>query len=83
MFCVEDMDYCRRVRNAGWSIYYLASASIVHFGRSSINQHEKQGWQRQAMFQSFWLYRLKHDGRLSARLLSVAMALWAGRRSPS
>jgi GT2 family glycosyltransferase len=77
MFCVEDMDYCRRVRKAGWSVYYLASASIVHFGRSSINQHEKQGWQRQAMFQSFWLYRLKHDGRLSSRILSVAMALWA------
>ena len=77
MFCVEDMDYCRRVRNAGWKIYYLASASIVHFGRSSINQHEKQGWQRQAMFQSFWLYRLKHDGRFSAGLLSVAMAMWA------
>jgi N-acetylglucosaminyl-diphospho-decaprenol L-rhamnosyltransferase len=77
MFCVEDMDYCRRVRDAGWSIYYLASASIVHFGRSSINQHEKQGWQRQAMFQSFWLYRLKHSGRFSAAYLSVAMATWA------
>ena len=77
MFCVEDMDYCRRVRDAGWGIYYLASASIVHFGRSSINQHEKQGWQRQAMFQSFWLYRLKHYGRFSAGLLSVAMAIWA------
>jgi N-acetylglucosaminyl-diphospho-decaprenol L-rhamnosyltransferase len=77
MFCVEDMDYCRRVRDAGWHIYYLASASIVHFGRSSINQHEKQGWQRQAMFQSFWLYRLKHSGRFSAAYLSIAMAVWA------
>jgi GT2 family glycosyltransferase len=71
------MDYCRRVRDAGWHIYYLASASIVHFGRSSINQHEKQGWQRQAMFQSFWLYRLKHSGRFSAAYLSIAMAVWA------
>ncbi|MBC8165299.1 MAG: glycosyltransferase family 2 protein [Bryobacteraceae bacterium] len=77
MFCVEDMDYCRRVREAGWSIYYLASAPIVHFGRSSINQYEKQGSQRQVMFQSFWLYRLKHYGRMSSALLSLSMALWA------
>lgn len=35
MYC-EDMDYCLRLQNAGWSMYYLPQGEIIHLvGRSS------------------------------------------------
>lgn len=35
---LEDLDYCARVRRAGWPIHYLASAVIVHHGGQSSQQ---------------------------------------------
>ena len=34
----NDVDLCRRIRVAGWSIWYLGSAEIVHHGCASTNQ---------------------------------------------
>jgi GT2 family glycosyltransferase len=28
----EDADYCFRAREAGWEVYYVPAAQIVHFG---------------------------------------------------
>lgn len=32
---VEDMEYCYRVRKAGWEVWYLPQVSIIHFGGAS------------------------------------------------
>jgi GT2 family glycosyltransferase len=31
----EDLDFCYRARLAGWKIYYLPGASILHYKRIS------------------------------------------------
>ena len=31
----EDMDYCMRLQNAGWKMYYLPQGEIIHFGGMS------------------------------------------------
>jgi len=55
----EDTDYCRRVRLAGWKVFYNPSAQIIHYGgeggsnvqpfRSIIEWHR-----------SYYLYYRKH-----------------------
>ncbi len=32
---LEETDWCRRIDDAGWKIYYLPTASIVHYGQQS------------------------------------------------
>lgn len=55
----EDADYCHRARQAGWKVYYLPEAQIIHYGgqggsrvdpyRSIIEWHK-----------SYWLYYRKN-----------------------
>ena len=55
----EDADYCYRARRAGWEVYYVPSAQIIHFGgqggsrvhpyRSIVEWHK-----------SYWRFYRKH-----------------------
>jgi len=38
MFC-EEIDWCYRVSSAGWQIYYLPDAGVIHYGGESSRQH--------------------------------------------
>ena len=77
MFYAEDMDLCARLRQAGWSIHYLASATIVHFGGGSTSQGESPGRYRQIGYQSLWVFLLKHHGRAAASLMTLSVGLWS------
>ena len=77
MFCAEDMDFCKRLRNAGWTVFYLGSTSVVHFGGGSTSQCANQGLQRQIAFQSFWLYTRKNRGWLAAAAVTAMVLLWS------
>lgn len=37
MYC-EDTDYCSRVRRAGWQLYYVPTARMIHFHGQSARQ---------------------------------------------
>ncbi len=68
----EEVDLCYRIRRAGWGVYWVPSAAIVHLGGQSTRQAAPE------MF--LWLYRSKllffrkHYGRLSAALYKVVLA---------
>ncbi len=44
MFC-EEIDWCRRATVAGWKVYYLPSARVIHYGgQSSKRQRLRIYW---------------------------------------
>jgi GT2 family glycosyltransferase len=79
MYC-EEIDLCRRIHDAGWEIYCVPQAKIVHLVAQSTGQF------RDRMFVALWRSRFlmfdKHEGparRWTTRRL-VQMGLWAERR---
>jgi len=58
----EDADFCFRARQAGWKIFYLPSAEIIHFGGQGGSRvevyHSIYQWHR-----SYFLYYRKHLAR--------------------
>jgi GT2 family glycosyltransferase len=77
MFMAEDMDLCQRIRKAGWSVFYLGSSSIVHYGGESLKRDGNPGRQLKIAFQSFWLYLRKHRGKVYAAAMTFTMFLWS------
>lgn len=75
MYC-EEIDWCMRIKEAGWEIYCLPSAEVVHLAGQSTRQFAEK------MFVALWRsrYRLfrKHYGRgyrIAMRLI-VRLGLW-------
>ncbi len=76
----EEVDWCLRVKRAGWDIYCVPAAQIVHHVGGSTRQF------REKMFVALWRSRFrlfdKHYGWMfnqAARLL-VRLGLWAEMR---
>ncbi|HDH96323.1 MAG TPA: glycosyltransferase family 2 protein, partial [Proteobacteria bacterium] len=36
----EDIDWCHRIQQAGWKVYYLPHIQVVHEGGASANKHK-------------------------------------------
>jgi hypothetical protein len=65
----EELDWCRRVKEAGWDVHYYPEAQIIHYeGKSS----EQVVAARHVYFQSSKVqYAQKYHGRLTAELLRL------------
>lgn len=69
----EELDWCRRIKAAGWQIIYLPTAQVIHHeGKSS----EQAVTERHINFQRAKLrYFYKYHGRLPAWLLRLFILL--------
>jgi N-acetylglucosaminyl-diphospho-decaprenol L-rhamnosyltransferase len=79
MYC-EEIDFCRRIKAAGWMVYCLPRAEIVHLAGQSTRQF------CDSMFVALWRSRFlmfdKYEGaafRWAVRRL-VRLGLWAEAR---
>lgn len=69
----EEMDWCKRIKDAGWSAIYLGTAQIIHHGGKS---SEQIGAQKHIWFQESKLrYFKKHHGAGFAFVLRLFLLL--------
>jgi len=74
----EDMDYCLRLRAAGWKLYYLPSGEIVHLvGQSSGGRMREYSVQSHRSL--FYFYR-KHYSVGSRGVVRLLVLLGSGFR---
>lgn len=75
----EEVDLCRRVKNAGWQVHYFPGARVVHLGGESAKSEGEVDTNRQIdalAIESSLLYFRKHHGRsgLAAHVLFAGLA---------
>jgi N-acetylglucosaminyl-diphospho-decaprenol L-rhamnosyltransferase len=82
MYC-EEIDWSWRIREAGWEIYAVPAAEIIHYGGSSTKQAQARSlvnlWHSRAQ-----LYYRHHSGfknTLAAFLVKIGMRRKAARTS--
>jgi len=78
----EDIDWCLRIRQAGWRIIYNPAWSVIHLGGAS--QPDIQG-SSDLYYQSLLYFYQKHYAWIQRTILSVALTVyrWLITRSHS
>ena len=67
-FYAEEIDWCRRIRKAGWQVYFIPQAQVVHhIGQSSRQSKEALALLYRSRCYYFW----KHHGRISLCILRL------------
>jgi N-acetylglucosaminyl-diphospho-decaprenol L-rhamnosyltransferase len=69
----EEIEWCHRIRQAGWKVYYVANARVVHHWMGSVKQVSKQ--MTAQLFRSQLLYYQKTGGPLSVLAIRAVMGL--------
>jgi N-acetylglucosaminyl-diphospho-decaprenol L-rhamnosyltransferase len=68
----EDADLCRRVREAGWSVYYLPEIEVTHQAGGSTRSRPRAIWD---LHKSAFLYHRKHGAHGPLNLYSLLVLL--------
>jgi len=69
----EDIDLCYKIRKAGWKIYQVPQATIVHYGGRSTDQCDDNAFRDVAMRESVYRFLLHTRGTLYATGYRLAM----------
>ena len=70
---VEDVDFCRRLRAAGWEVWFSPELEVVHVGGISTGRTR---WARRQHARSIYRYYAKH--RTKAWEVALRPAVWLG-----
>jgi len=65
----EEVDLCHRIRQAGWSIFFVPLSSIIHYGGQSTRQAALSMFLQ--LYRSKILYFRKHHGAFAATLYKM------------
>ena len=67
----EEVDWCWRARQAGWMVYYLPTATVLHWGGQSSSRSPAR--RRVMVYESKRRFLEKHHGPRAARLFDGAL----------
>jgi GT2 family glycosyltransferase len=76
---VEEADWCHRIQNRGWHVYYVPEAQVYHRKGSSARHVPLETYVR--LRESRILFLLKHQGRIQAILLGFGYTVNAFLKS--
>jgi N-acetylglucosaminyl-diphospho-decaprenol L-rhamnosyltransferase len=74
----EDADLCRRVREAGWLVYYLPQVEVLHHTGASSRSKPRAVWN---LHKSAFLYHRKHGPHGPLHLYSLLVAAGLSARA--
>jgi GT2 family glycosyltransferase len=69
----EEMDLCHRLRKAGWKLYWVPQAEVVHYGEASSRQIAEEMYLQ--LYRSKVLFHRKFGGEQRAWLFKLLLAL--------
>jgi N-acetylglucosaminyl-diphospho-decaprenol L-rhamnosyltransferase len=69
----NDMDWCFRIKHAGWSIWYVREACIVHHLGSTVDKVNRNFALFDVMYDNVMLFYQKHYGRGTVAAYKVLM----------
>ncbi len=69
----EEVDWCRRIKGAGWGIYCVPQAEIVHLAGRSAQQFREEMFV--ALWRSRYRYYAKHHSPLYRRAVRLIVGL--------
>ena len=76
----EEVDLCRRIREAGYEVYYLPEAEVVHHGGGDYDRKKIQAW-HESLFYYFSKYHRERLPALKCLVLVrslIRFFLWLG-----
>jgi N-acetylglucosaminyl-diphospho-decaprenol L-rhamnosyltransferase len=73
-FLYEDTDLCYRLKKAGWLIYYVAEANVIHYEGASFRKLLRSE-RSVARFRALTYYFRKHTGTWNNVLLRLMVAI--------
>lgn len=54
----EDLDYCLRAKQAGWKVYYVSQAQVIHYGGAASKKRPLRSTYE--FHRAMWVYYRKH-----------------------
>lgn len=67
----EEVDYCRRLRDAGWKLYWVPQAEVVHYGGQSTRQVATEMFLR--LYAAKLRYFRKHEGQRAGQVYKLIL----------
>ena len=68
----EDVDFCKRLRDRGWDVYFVPAAGFRHLGGVSMRGLGRAG-QKRVFYRNLERYVRKHHGRAAAATVKAML----------
>jgi hypothetical protein len=75
----EEVEWCWRIKKAGWKVYYVPDSRVTHHWMGSVKQQSKK--MTALMFKSQLLYYQKTSGPLTTLGIRAVMSMGIARNS--